>query len=166
MKTIIEFNCPDKPSDDPRTQYAYMVDRLDTEPLVDIDAEYRIIEPPAQADKIAQILHYPDHWDTAAYPTINDAIIETLSSLFHCSECAPIEPIAWTEREKLALQNAMRVIALTEETAQLRTCPAELTFKERQAGQFHCANCKASIAANAEAQRLAKVLSSANGKVK
>lgn len=36
--------------------------------------------------KLAQLIHFPDHWDTAAYPTLRDALKETLSS-FQCSEC-------------------------------------------------------------------------------
>lgn len=40
-------------------------------------------------DEIKQIsdaLHYPDHWDTAAYPTLEHAIWEILT-LYLCSEC-------------------------------------------------------------------------------
>jgi hypothetical protein len=35
---------------------------------------------------IARILHYPDCWDTAAYPTLESAVIEALSSEFKCSD--------------------------------------------------------------------------------
>ena len=33
-------------------------------------------QPSNQLDEIAKVLHYPDCWDTAAYPTLEDAIIE------------------------------------------------------------------------------------------
>ena len=35
-------------------------------------------------DEIAKVLHYPDCWDTAAYPTLEDAIIEA-KSWAHCT---------------------------------------------------------------------------------
>jgi len=38
------------------------------------------------ADEAAKLLHYPDCWDTAAYPTLVDAIMESLACS-GCSEC-------------------------------------------------------------------------------
>ena len=35
-------------------------------------------------DEIAKVLHYPDCWDVAAYPTLEDAIIEA-KSWTHCT---------------------------------------------------------------------------------
>ena len=35
-------------------------------------------------DEIAKVLHYPECWDTAAYPTLEDAIIEA-KSWAHCT---------------------------------------------------------------------------------
>ena len=35
-------------------------------------------------DEISKVLHYPDCWDTAAYPTLEDAIIEA-KSWAHCT---------------------------------------------------------------------------------
>lgn len=50
-------------------------------------------EPPAEnagvRNKIAAALHYPDHWDTAAYPTLDDAAWEAIAAAkLTCSECA------------------------------------------------------------------------------
>lgn len=36
-------------------------------------------------EKIAVQIHYPQCWDTAAYPTLEDAIYEILDQ--GCSEC-------------------------------------------------------------------------------
>ncbi|MBU6488274.1 MAG: hypothetical protein KGQ57_10645, partial [Burkholderiales bacterium] len=49
-------------------------------------------EPPAEnavvRNKIAAALHYPDHWDTAAYPTLDDAAWEAMAcAKLTCSEC-------------------------------------------------------------------------------
>lgn len=40
---------------------------------------------------IATAIHYPAHWDTAAYPTLESALSE-LSAWFKCSECAQPAP--------------------------------------------------------------------------
>ena len=40
--------------------------------------------PSNHLDEIAKVLHYPDCWDTAAYPTLEDAIIEA-KSWAHCT---------------------------------------------------------------------------------
>jgi hypothetical protein len=37
-------------------------------------------------ERIATALHYPEHWDTAAYPTLETVILEAVSD-FACSEC-------------------------------------------------------------------------------
>ncbi len=42
---------------------------------------------------IARKLHYPEHWDTAAYPTLESAIWESLA-LNKCSECYPMVEVA------------------------------------------------------------------------
>ena len=49
-------------------------------------------EPPAETagvrNKIAAALHYPDHWDTAAYPTLDHAAWESIATAkLTCSEC-------------------------------------------------------------------------------
>jgi hypothetical protein len=48
-----------------------------------------INETTPDRDRIARKLHYPEHWDTAAYPTLESAIIEAIQD---CSECqtAPV----------------------------------------------------------------------------
>jgi len=39
--------------------------------------------------KVASIIHYPECWDTMAYPTIADALCELLTCSEHeCSTCA------------------------------------------------------------------------------
>lgn len=43
---------------------------------------------PQTAPSAAQALHYPQCWDTAAYPTLKSALHEVYAS-FHCSECNP-----------------------------------------------------------------------------
>lgn len=40
------------------------------------------------ADAWAKLLHYPDCWDTAAYPTVHEALDETLAC-YRCSVCKP-----------------------------------------------------------------------------
>ena len=44
---------------------------------------------PAILQELARLIHYPEHWDTAAYPSILDAIRECLSCA-GCSECAAL----------------------------------------------------------------------------
>lgn len=39
--------------------------------------------PQLSAERVREILHYPDCWDTAAYPTVYDALQE----VFRCSTC-------------------------------------------------------------------------------
>lgn len=51
---------------------------------------------PAQPDPVAQAIHYPDCWDTAAYPTLGHALAGVYHH-FQCSECAP------EQREKVEL---------------------------------------------------------------
>lgn len=43
-------------------------------------------EVDAQLKRVARAIHYPACWDTAAYPTILDAL-EELASCSGCSEC-------------------------------------------------------------------------------
>lgn len=42
--------------------------------------------PTDNAALIAETLHYPDHWDTAAYPDVWSALQEVMHT-FQCSEC-------------------------------------------------------------------------------
>lgn len=45
--------------------------------------------------ELAKILHYPACWDTAVYPTLHSALIETLKSQFRCECQSPsIESLA------------------------------------------------------------------------
>ena len=52
------------------------------------------------ADEWAKLLHYPDCWDTAAYPTLHDAVHEALA-WSGCSVCKPAqqqaEPVAYVK---------------------------------------------------------------------
>lgn len=44
------------------------------------------------SESIAKEIHYPACWDTAAFPTLDDAVLETVvSTRFVCSECSPAE---------------------------------------------------------------------------
>ena len=45
--------------------------------------------PEDQLAIIASRLHYPQHWDTIAYPTLADAVLEVLPG--GCPECSPPE---------------------------------------------------------------------------
>ena len=49
--------------------------------------------PPAAQEPAewAKFLHYPDCWDTAAYPTLRHAVHETLAC-FECGTCTPCKP--------------------------------------------------------------------------
>ncbi|MDR3386855.1 MAG: hypothetical protein P4L92_07360 [Rudaea sp.] len=57
---------------------------------------------PTIRDSIAKEIHYPACWDTAAYPTLEDAMLEMVcATRFACSECAllsaskPAVPEGW-----------------------------------------------------------------------
>ena len=41
-------------------------------------------------DKLAAQIHYPECWDTAAYPSLEDALWEVMGDQ-ECSECKRIE---------------------------------------------------------------------------
>lgn len=53
--------------------------------LKDQKATDRIEQLEKELASVAEAIHYPDCWDTAAYPTVVDAIGE----IFTCSECNP-----------------------------------------------------------------------------
>jgi hypothetical protein len=38
-------------------------------------------------DQIAEVMHYPDCWDTSAYPTLESAVLEHVQNYFKCSTC-------------------------------------------------------------------------------
>jgi hypothetical protein len=46
----------------------------------------------SEAEQIAETIHWPEHWDTAAYPDVWSALQEVMHS-FQCSECR-LEPQA------------------------------------------------------------------------
>lgn len=58
--------------------------------------------------RIAELLHYPRCWDTAAYPTVFDAMIETAGAA-GCSVCMQAR-IAELERVQAALVAALETI--------------------------------------------------------
>ena len=39
-----------------------------------------------ERNEMAAAIHYPEHWDTATYPTLADAIYEIITNE-GCSEC-------------------------------------------------------------------------------
>lgn len=41
---------------------------------------------PGELKEMAEAIHYPEHWDTACYPTLADAIYEIVTNA-GCSEC-------------------------------------------------------------------------------
>lgn len=51
--------------------------------MVEYKDYQRVEKENEKLDKIAKIIHYPECWDTIAYPDITDAINE----IFECSEC-------------------------------------------------------------------------------
>ena len=44
-----------------------------------------------ELDAIAKLIHYPDCWDTAAYPKLSDAMSGITEYYFKCTECATKE---------------------------------------------------------------------------
>lgn len=60
------------------------------------------------ADEWAKLLHYPDCWDTAAYPTLHDAVHEALawSGCSVCKLAQQAEPTKYTEANLLAYGRA------------------------------------------------------------
>ncbi len=47
-------------------------------------------KPQTTRDKLASQIHYPDCWDTMAYPTLEDALWEIIGHQ-ECSECVRIK---------------------------------------------------------------------------
>lgn len=45
-------------------------------------AEDEIKELKARLNNLAELVHYPQHWDTACYPTLESALHD-----IRCSEC-------------------------------------------------------------------------------
>jgi hypothetical protein len=72
-----------------------------------------MLEQPAQEPVAwAKFLHYPECWDTAAYPTLHDAVHEALAWA-GCSVCAPPatpvqEPVAWMRPSEEGYDSAFR----------------------------------------------------------
>lgn len=60
--------------------------------------------PAPVSEPLERALHWPDHWDTAAYPDVYAALSEVMAT-FECSECKPpqavvaqpVEAWAWEE---------------------------------------------------------------------
>lgn len=42
---------------------------------------------PTTRELLAERLHYPECWDTAAYPTLEDALWEMCDTVFQCQTC-------------------------------------------------------------------------------
>ena len=54
----------------------------------DLEDTIKIVEQlTKELEEIAEAIHYPDCWDTMAYPTLLDAITE----INHCSACEAIQ---------------------------------------------------------------------------
>ena len=68
-------------------------------------------------ERIAKALHYPDCWDTAAYPTLDTAVLESLNS-FLCSECMASLPAAAPIDEPSELEQV--IACLGDDAATLR----------------------------------------------
>lgn len=68
------------------------------------DAEQAAIDSLAEPQfDFARAIHYPEHWDMAAYPTLESAIWEALSCA-GCSECKPAsEPQAEPQPEAIPI---------------------------------------------------------------
>ena len=60
------------------------VENVSIEEAVDILMNYHKIKK--RIDDLAGLIHYPQHWDTACYPTLEDALEE-----IGCSECRRCE---------------------------------------------------------------------------
>jgi hypothetical protein len=68
----------------------------------EIDALMAVIF--GEDEELAKRLHYPECWDTAAYPTLHDALLEVTGNC-GCSECDPASAVhqpsacAWTHQD-------------------------------------------------------------------
>ena len=72
-----------------------------SEPQICIDLRASLAAPataPELPENWAQMIHYPECWDTAAYPELRDAIHEALA-WSGCSVCKPATAPAHTEAE-------------------------------------------------------------------
>jgi hypothetical protein len=61
---------------------------------------------PVGEKRIANAIHYPACWDTAAYPELDDALAEMFQA-FRCQECAPPadEAVRLLERARTQLRD-------------------------------------------------------------
>jgi hypothetical protein len=83
---------------------------------------------PAYPDEWAKFLHYPDCWDTAAYPTLKDAIHEALA-WSECSVCKPAAAVSEPVAEVVACnvyQSPSGKYAATVESTERLSVGAEL----------------------------------------
>jgi hypothetical protein len=92
-----------------------------------------------QNDRIAELLHYPQCWDTAAYPTLADAMIEVAGAA-GCSECkaqaeqVSNEAVAWRRIPDLKAMFFRRFMTQRQYDAQRPNVKACYE-------PFKCANC-------------------------
>lgn len=49
---------------------------------------------------LAKTIHYPDCWDTAAYPNLADALAEIWANEYHCTECRRASSDVLAERRR------------------------------------------------------------------
>lgn len=57
-------------------------------------------QPVAPQEAVVKAIHYPDCWDTAAYPTLESALNEVYAH-FKCSECAAPAPHAQVSEDSI-----------------------------------------------------------------
>jgi len=85
-------------------------ERLRAAMLSDAEAaeNKRLRAAPATAPEFpadwAQMIHYPECWDTAAYPELRDAIHEALA-WSGCSVCKPSTAPAWHDAQQAEIES-------------------------------------------------------------
>lgn len=92
--------------------YPQDVNGCDDEAMSEIDmtleAMSAALAAPATAPEFpadwAQMIHYPECWDTAAYPELRDAIHEALA-WSGCSVCKPSTAPAWHDAQQAEIES-------------------------------------------------------------
>ena len=72
--------------------------------IVEVLAESATATAPEFPTNWAQMLHYPQCWDTAAYPELRDAIHEALA-WSGCSVCEPANAPAWHDAQQAEIES-------------------------------------------------------------
>lgn len=80
-------------------------DTTDYQAMVDEMAQSMNSTVAAQPATSAAAIHYPDCWDTAAYPTVESALVEVYEH-YRCTQCPPAASAEHTYAEQEGKRNA------------------------------------------------------------